>query len=449
MHHDKIAKQNAAGGRMLLDHDKRADTPARKRSNENIDPAKSHLNRDYSLRQMTPGEAWQYAVDYAQAHSNRKIRDNAIVLAEMIVHKPRNWDEVSKGEDPAVFFERLAIPFLRERYGVEDGANEVSAVVHYDETTEHLHYKNVPIAEDGRLSHKAIYTRGELHQAHEDFARYCEERGYPGLDVYDEKRAKKRDRAETMPEYKAKMEVLEDIEQQIKREIVRRESFAAMADDALNEFNTIDKQVTKAKQARDDAKAEYEQLVRQSSEVDAALTAKQQQARRLTAKTKDLADAIDSMDDRLLAAGERISDELTDEIGQKLEDADTVREELNWLLDFVYDLRESLERVLSVLDKPLAKIADGLRDIIRDANAKIQAHQLAQTGLEAGVTKTFTGKEKMNKDKAEHAVKAKAKSMLDEVKRNTTNSERLYKQRQEREEVGQRGRDDNPSVDDD
>lgn len=218
MHHDKIALSNAAGGRNLLDHDKRAELPSRRRSNENIDASRTHLNSDLSARKMDPGKAWNWVVAYAQEHAARKLRSNQIVMSEDIIHLPDNWAEVSGGKPDSVFFESVALPFLRGRYGYgENGTeNEISAVVHRDEvvktgpnaghTTPHLHWKSVPVDRNGKLSHKSVHSRQDLQRLHKDFLRFCESRGYPGLHVYDEERAKAREDALSMPAYKQAME---------------------------------------------------------------------------------------------------------------------------------------------------------------------------------------------------------------------------------------------------
>ena len=47
---------------------------------------------------------------------------------------------------------------LSKRYGKE---NVISAIVHLDETTPHMHFNLVPLR-DGKLSSKAIFDREEL-----------------------------------------------------------------------------------------------------------------------------------------------------------------------------------------------------------------------------------------------------------------------------------------------
>lgn len=209
MHHDKVALSNAVGGRNLLDHDMRVALD-RTRSNETIDPTRTHLNVDYSVRQMGAAEAWQWAVDYAQAHSPRKIRANTVVLAMDVIHLPKNWFERYPDKPASEFFEQVALPFLRQRYGVE---NEVSAIVHYDEGgAPHLHRKSVPVTADGKLSHKAVYCRRELQQVHPALVRFAEQAGYPGLDLFDAERAEAREQALTMSDYKVAAAELDAVE---------------------------------------------------------------------------------------------------------------------------------------------------------------------------------------------------------------------------------------------
>ena len=57
------------------------------------------------------------------------------------------------------------VRFFAEKYGEE---NIISAIVHMDETTPHLHLNLVPIA-DGRLSAKTLFGRKELQSLQTDF----------------------------------------------------------------------------------------------------------------------------------------------------------------------------------------------------------------------------------------------------------------------------------------
>ena len=224
-HHDKIAHGVGQAGVRLLDHDLRKPGQEVQRSNEDIDPALTWRNVDYTYHPRDAQGAWDHANAVAQAHATRALRANMIVIGAEVVHQPDNWAEVSGGEDGLAFFERIALPFLRERYGRDDPDegqlyNEVAAVVHRDEAgADHLHYKYVPIARDGRLSHKAVNGRTDLATFHRDLQRFADEIDggrYAGLHLYDPDRAAKRTAAKTMPEYKAAREATKAAEREMR-----------------------------------------------------------------------------------------------------------------------------------------------------------------------------------------------------------------------------------------
>lgn len=279
MHHDKIALSNSAGGRNLLDHDKRAELPSRRRSNENIDASRTHLNSDLSAQKMDPGKAWNWAVAYAREHAARKLRSNQIVMSEDIIHLPDNWAEVSGGQTDSVFFESVALPFLRGRYGYGEGdrENEISAVVHRDEvvktgpnaghTTPHLHWKSVPVDRNGKLSHKSVHSRADLQSLHKDFAKFCAEKGYPGLHVYDEERVKARADALSMPAYKQAMEEADRAAEkaaEAKKAADTAERAQKAAEDRKRDSEAAAEASEKARaQASDAAKAAKEDMQRQ------------------------------------------------------------------------------------------------------------------------------------------------------------------------------------------
>ena len=89
-------------------------------------------------------------------------------LATWIVTLPEELTEASY-EQQSAFFEATT-NFLNDRYGQE---NTVAAVVHYDETTPHLHYAFVPVVFDDKkarykVSAKEVLTRHDLQTFHED-----------------------------------------------------------------------------------------------------------------------------------------------------------------------------------------------------------------------------------------------------------------------------------------
>ena len=133
-------------------------------TNKDIDVSKPYLNQDL----MTDGS------DMISRFNNRLSdvycmkRDDVKALATWIVTLPEELAAVPY-EQQAAFFEETK-HFLDERYGKE---NAMAAVVHYDETTPHLHYAFVPVIFDAKkerykVSAKQVLTRHDLQTFHND-----------------------------------------------------------------------------------------------------------------------------------------------------------------------------------------------------------------------------------------------------------------------------------------
>jgi len=167
----RFQKCRAGGVAARNRHNERKKTEYK--SNPNIDRSKSHLN--YHLVQPEG--------TYKQAYENRvntvgcRTRSNSTVLVEtLITASPEILNDMTP-DGQRQFFERAAA-FLYERIGKE---NVISAVVHMDETTPHMHLCFVPITEKGRLSAKDILGNAQALSKWQDaFHAWMAER-YPAL----------------------------------------------------------------------------------------------------------------------------------------------------------------------------------------------------------------------------------------------------------------------------
>jgi len=109
------------------------------------------------------------------------VRKDAIVMAQVLVTSDKSFFENLSEEKQKEFFQD-SYDFLANRYGKE---NIVSAVVHMDEKTPHMHFNFIPATEDGRLSAKEILTPKTLGRQHDEFyqqvgKKYGLERGEKG-----------------------------------------------------------------------------------------------------------------------------------------------------------------------------------------------------------------------------------------------------------------------------
>lgn len=87
----------------------------------------------------------------------RKIKDDAVLMCSFFVGaSPEFFIGKDRDDIGAFFFE--CTEFFAERYGRE---NIISAVVHLDETTPHMHLNLMPVL-DGRLCAKQLFDRKEL-----------------------------------------------------------------------------------------------------------------------------------------------------------------------------------------------------------------------------------------------------------------------------------------------
>lgn len=94
-----------------------------------------------------------------------KPRKDAVVMNSFVVGSDKAFfDGLSKIQRYNFFSD--CTKFFEERYGEE---NIMSAVVHLDETTPHMHLNLIPITPDGRLCSKDLFDKPKLQQLQTDF----------------------------------------------------------------------------------------------------------------------------------------------------------------------------------------------------------------------------------------------------------------------------------------
>lgn len=133
------------------------------RGNENIDPNLTPLNYNLAAEdQQLP------QVDFIHKRMGEirvQKRADVNVLCDWVITQPKELP-TDRSRD---FFESV-YAFMRDRYGER---NVISAYVHMDETTPHMHFAFMPIVADRRrggekLCAKELLTRKELQTFHND-----------------------------------------------------------------------------------------------------------------------------------------------------------------------------------------------------------------------------------------------------------------------------------------
>lgn len=151
-----------------LGHDCRQQDDGVKRSNEKIDNSRTHLN--YSLHPHS-----ERPMDFINRRTSEvrcMKRDDVVVAGSWVVTLPKEY----KGDERRFFEETYR--FLADRYGEK---NVISAWVHNDETTPHLHFKFVPVVEGKKgekVCMKECCPRSDYKTFHTDLETYlCEHLG--------------------------------------------------------------------------------------------------------------------------------------------------------------------------------------------------------------------------------------------------------------------------------
>ena len=117
-------------------------------SNPNVDTSRSHLN----FHLVTPQRKYRAEAEKQIAEAGCRARSDSVRVVEALVTaSPEFFKGKKKSEVRAYFTE--ALNFI-EKYQAKDTI--ISAVVHMDEKTPHMHLCFVPLTEDKRLSAKEI-----------------------------------------------------------------------------------------------------------------------------------------------------------------------------------------------------------------------------------------------------------------------------------------------------
>ena len=167
LHMDKFKKEAVRG---IQSHNERE---RQSHTNPDIDYERSGHN--YDLHEHASG-------NYAEAIQNRiddlllvkAVRKDAVHMCGLIVSSDSAFFEELSPEKTRRFFEESKT-FLTDFVGKE---NVISAMVHLDEKTPHMHFLHVPVTEDGRLNANKIYTRESLKKLQTELPVYLQSRGF-------------------------------------------------------------------------------------------------------------------------------------------------------------------------------------------------------------------------------------------------------------------------------
>lgn len=122
--------------------------------NQNIDASRTHLNYNLAPHGKSQMDFIHDRLDEVYCMK----RDDVVTMASCVVTVPK---DVPK-EYEAEFFER-AYRFLAEKHGEK---NVISAYVHNDETTPHMHFSFIPIVYDAKKDREKVCCKDVLTKAY-------------------------------------------------------------------------------------------------------------------------------------------------------------------------------------------------------------------------------------------------------------------------------------------
>ncbi|EAD1257891.1 plasmid recombination protein [Listeria monocytogenes] len=158
-HVQKYTKANMQGLSIHLDR------KTENHSNEDIDIERSHLNYDLCEKEGDTLSRMNERLDEVYCMDRKDVK----ACCSWVVTLPENLKD-APDEHQRKFFEET-YGFLADRYGGEK--NVLSANVHNDETTPHMHFAFIPVVYDPKkerekVSAKLVINRNELKVFHKD-----------------------------------------------------------------------------------------------------------------------------------------------------------------------------------------------------------------------------------------------------------------------------------------
>lgn len=145
-------------------------------TNEDIESDKTALNYDLSgfdKKTMNYSDEVEKRLR-ERFKGKRAIRKDATVMVGVIVSAtPELFDGMSEEQERQYF--QTAFDFLADKFGRD---NVISATVHKDEKTPHLHFNFVPLTQDGRLSAKELIDQQALLHLQENLPKELQKMGF-------------------------------------------------------------------------------------------------------------------------------------------------------------------------------------------------------------------------------------------------------------------------------
>lgn len=182
-------------------------------------------------QELVHSDAWLADIQREIDAAGARTRSNSVLALDTIYTASPNFFKLNDTQTIDKFFQDC-LDYHRQRYG-----HVVSAVVHYDEQTPHMHVLSVPLTRDGRLSAREI-VGGRAQMAHAQDA-FFEAVGQQ----YGLERGVHMDGPEKRSHVSAQQHRLQELQAQVQHEEQRLAQLQHRADQTLQQLRTQTEQV--------------------------------------------------------------------------------------------------------------------------------------------------------------------------------------------------------------
>lgn len=141
-------------------------------SNNEIDLDKTHLN--YDLVESNKNLYQRVKLRVEEVRPVSRIQKNSVVDYSNIITVPKEQFENWGIEKSKEYLKEVYNYFCKE-FGKE---NVVSAKIHLDETSPHMHLHFVPVSDIGKLQARSVMTPARINKIHTEAPKYLQEKGF-------------------------------------------------------------------------------------------------------------------------------------------------------------------------------------------------------------------------------------------------------------------------------
>ncbi|HBC2031738.1 TPA: plasmid recombination protein [Clostridium perfringens] len=207
-------------------------------SNIDLDISKSHLNYDLINSKPINFRNTINSLIKEKRKSDKAIRKDAVVYCECIISSDQKFFKNLSADRQKLFF-RESLEFLGKKLGKE---NIISANVHLDETTPHMHVGFVPI-HGTSLSAKKVLNRNFLRDIHDKMPKFLKENGFDIERGKENAKIKHLETKDFKRTYQSELNNLENEKIKLDKDIIslenKREAIRMLLNDAVSYENLL------------------------------------------------------------------------------------------------------------------------------------------------------------------------------------------------------------------